>query len=247
MAFDFTGKTVLVTGASQGIGQATARLFAESGASLVLVARTQSTLDEVAGQIGGGARTCAMDLSRTTAAAELARAFPEVDILINNAGAVPGGGIDDLTDEELRAAYDLKLFGYMGMCRAFYPVMRARGGGTIVNVIGIGGVLRNPAYLYGATANAGLTAFTQALGSTSYRDNIRVNGVSPGPVATTRLASLTAGQAGAWMLDKLPFGRPASTDEVAAIIGFTASDLCSYVSGAILPVDGGRSATAMTE
>lgn len=238
------GRRALVTGASQGIGRAAAELLAREGCRLVLVARSPDDLTAVAERLGGDVATAATDLTEPGAPARLAAAFGDVDILVNNAGAVPAGGIDDLTDDELHAAYDLKLFGYMGMCRSFYPAMRARGGGVIVNVVGIGGMLRDPRYLYGATANAGLTAFTQALGSESHRDGIRVNVVNPGPVATERLARLSRSPAGAGMFDDLPFGRAATPEEVATVIAFVASDVSGYTSGAVIAVDGGRSARA---
>lgn len=248
MNISLEGKRALVTGASQGIGRATAKLLADTGCELVLVSRTRADLDALAAEIGDKAVACAVDLSEAPAAGRLAERFPDIDILVNNAGAIPAGGIDDLDDAQLGAAYDLKLFGYIRMCRAFYPRMRQLGRGVIVNVIGIGGLLRDPAYIYGAAANAGLVAFTQSLGSASHRDGVRVVGVNPGPASTARLLALDQASRDehgrSSLFDNLPFGRAARPEEIATMITFLASDLCGYVSGTVVAVDGGRSASA---
>ena len=125
----------------------------------------------------------------------LAKDFPDVDILVNNAGAIPGGQLAEIDEARWRAAWDLKVFGTINMTRAFYPLMKARGGGVIINVIGNAALTRDPEYICGATANAGLTAFTESLGSTSLRDGIRINAVSPGPTATDRLVGLASKKA----------------------------------------------------
>lgn len=248
MDLQLKGKRALITGASQGIGRATAELLAKEGCDLVLVSRTKADLEAVAESLGGNVAIHAADLSETGAPERLADAFPDIDILVNNAGAVPAGGIDDLSDAELRVAFDLKLFGYIGMCRSYYPRMRSRGRGVIVNVVGIGGQIRDPRYLYGAAANAGLTAFSQALGSESHRDGIRVVVINPGPVSTERLIALDRASRDASgrssLFDNLPFGRAATPEEIATAIAFVASDVSAYVSGAVLAVDGGRSARA---
>lgn len=245
MDLGLNGRTALVTGGSQGIGRATAQLLSEEGCNLA--ARTQASLDTFAASLPTPARTVSVDLSREGAAEELAARFPDVDILVNNAGAIPGGTIDQISETEWRAAWELKLFGYIAMCRSFYPLLKARGGGVIVNVVGIGGQLRDPRYICGATANAALIAFSQTLASESHRDNIRVVIINPGAVATERLASLDKAMRskdGGSAFPDLPFDRPASPEEIAAAIAFAASPRSAYTNGAVINVDGGYSLRA---
>ncbi len=160
----------------------------------MLVSRSATDLEAakkaIEGAHGARVRTDACDLADGTQVARLAAAFPDIDILVNNAGAIPGGTLGDVDEARWRAAWDLKVFGTINMTRAFYPLMKARGGGVIVNVIGNAATTHDPNYICGVTGNAGLTAFTQAIGSGSLRDGIRVVGVSPGPTATDRLAGL---------------------------------------------------------
>lgn len=248
MNLGLEGKVALITGASAGIGRATARELAAEGCRLVLAARTQDRLDAVAAELSVETQTVAVDLSQRGAADMLAQRFPHVDILVNNAGAIPGGSLSEIGETEWRAAWDLKVFGYIAMCRAFYPLMKTRGHGVIINVVGIGGLLRDPRYICGATGNAGLTAFSQALGSESHRDGIRVIVINPGPVATERLTRLNQQMQGAdgpaAAFAQLPLGRAAHPEEIAAAIAFAASERSAYTSGAIINIDGGRSARA---
>jgi len=133
------GKTALVTGASKGIGRACAMTLAAEGCDVVLVARTARDLDVVAREIRDrtavAVRTVAADLSSAEAIERLANAIGELDVLVNNAGAIPPGDLTSLDEATWRRAWDLKVFGYIAMCRAFYAKLKARGG-VIVNVIG---------------------------------------------------------------------------------------------------------------
>src|SRR5580704_5143540 len=146
-----------------------------------------------------------------------------VDILVNNAGAIPGGTLFDVDEARWRTAWDLKVLGTINMTRAFYPLMKARSGGAIINVIGNAARTHDPDYICGVTGNAGLTAFTEAIGSGSMRDGIRVNGVSPGPTATDRLVNLAGrkaqerfGDPARWpeLCTSLPAGRVGQPAEV---------------------------------
>lgn len=243
MDLDLAGKTALITGGSKGIGLATARVLAAEGCRLILVARDAVSLAEARSSIEGDVEIHALDLTQPGSADGLGRQFGDVDVLINNAGAIPGGTLEQLSEEVWRASWELKLFGYIALCRRYYALMRRRGGGTIINVIGVGGLLHDPRYICGATANAALMAFTQTLGSASADTNIRVNAVNPGPVATERLTRLNAqmgpgGPGG----DGMPFGRAAAPEEIAAAVAFLASGRSAYTSGAIVNVDGGLSA-----
>ena len=191
MDLNLKGKVALITGASRGIGRAVAEALGAEGCDLVLTSRTARDLDAVKASIEKQnkvtVRTVAADLSDSVTVGRLTNDFPAIDILINNAGAIPGGQLAEIDETRWRVAWDLKVFGTINMTRAFYPLIKARGGGVIINVIGNAALTRDPEYICGATANAGLTAFTESLGSTSLRDGIRVNAVSPGPTATDRL------------------------------------------------------------
>jgi len=246
MDLKLAGKAALVTGASKGIGAATATLLAREGCDVVLVARTADALAVQADAIRGGARsrvqTFCADLSRHDEVLRVAETFPAVDILVNNAGAIPGGTLADIDDAQWREAWDLKVFGYIALTRAYYARMRERGGGVVINVIGAAANTKPAAYICGATANAALEAFTQTLGRASPKDGVRVLGLHPGPVATERLKTLAAQTRGGMNFSAMPFGRAAEPEEIAAAVAFLASPLSAYTYGTIISIDGGISA-----
>ncbi|TVQ38224.1 MAG: SDR family oxidoreductase [Geminicoccaceae bacterium] len=257
MDLGLDGKRVLVSGGSRGIGLATARLFAEEGCRLVLVARDQEGLEAARAELPATTDVVlvAADLADPKLARRLADDHPDVDVLVNNAGAIPGGNLLAVDDATWRRAWDLKVLGYVNMSRAFYPRMQARACGVIVNVIGNAAETLDPDYICGVTGNAALVAFTKSLGSTSEGDGIRVLGINPGPVATGRLvkrmqarAAERLGSAERWqeLLAPLPFGRAATPDEIAALIAFLASRHSAYTSGTVVTVDGGASGRSAT-
>lgn len=245
MDLQLAGRSVLITGASKGIGEALAGAFAVEGAKLHLVARSADRLDELArrlrAQHGVDVSVHAADLGDPAAATSLAEAAPEVDILINNAGAVPGGTLWQVDDVRWREAWSLKVFGYVALARAIYPLMKQRGGGVIVNNIGVAGEIFDAKYICGSSANAGLMAFTRALGGRSLDDGIRVVGVNAGPVDSHRFRKLQADRGDSGALSHLPQSRPASIAEIVNAILFLASPVSGYTSGTILTVDGGLS------
>lgn len=247
MDLDLTGKLAVVTGASKGIGASIARTLAREGCDLVLVARDADALQSVAASISEetGRRTHVLvaDLSNRDDVERLTQQWSEADILINNAGAIPGGRIDQVDEATWRAAWDLKVFGYVNLTRAFYAGMITRGHGVIVNIVGAAAQIRDPSYICGVTANAALVAFTMSLGSDSHIHGVRIVGVSPGPVATERLLQLDG------MVKSSaarPFGRAASPEEIASATAFLASPKSGYTSGTVLTIDGGISARAAT-
>lgn len=255
MDLELTGKTVLITGGSRGIGRAAADLLAAEGCHLVLVARNAGTLELARSELVRTANVrvdvVAADLSRSAEVGHLAARFPDIDILVNNAGAIPGGDLIEIDEATWRAAWDLKVFGYINMCRAFYALMAARGAGVIINVIGAAALTRDPDYICGATGNAALVAFTQSLGSISVRAGVRVVGINPGPVATDRLVTLYRKKAqarglhpDAWpeLVKPLPFARAATPREIAAAIAFLASEPSGYTSGSVIAIDAGAGA-----
>jgi 3-oxoacyl-[acyl-carrier protein] reductase len=234
------GRRALVTGGSKGIGHACAEALAAEGCEVAIASRQPPA--------SGPFRAMAVDLSQRGAAEALAAWAGEIDILVNNAGAIPGGDLLKVDEDAWRRAWDLKVFGYINLTRQVYAAMKSRGGGVIVNIIGAAGEKMNAAYIAGSTGNAGLMAFTRALGGASHADNIRVVGINPGPVATDRLVGLYRQMAATQLGDAaryeelfkgMSFGRPARADEIAATAAFLASPRSSYTSGCIVTIDGG--------
>ena len=255
MDLQLTGKWALITGASKGIGRATAECLAAEGCNVVLVSRTQTDLvraqEAILQKHDIKVDIVTVDLSDSSNVDRLARDFPHIDILINNAGAIPGGRLLQVDEKTWRAAWDLKVFGYINMCRVFYPLMEKRGSGVIINVVGNAAQTHDSNYICGVAGNAALTAFSQSLGSVSPKDGIRVISINPGAVETDRLVGLLKkkaqdrfGNAESWreLLKPLPFNRACSPEEVGAMIAFLASKRCSYSSGSVVIIDAGQSA-----
>ena len=143
MDLRLTGKTVLITGGSKGIGRAAAFSLAAEGVDVVLAARDPAALSAAADAIRArhqvSVTVVPADLSRQDEVERIAASAGEIDILVNNAGAIPPGSLTTVDNETWRRAWDLKVFGFISLCRALYPAMAARGGGVIVNIIGAAG------------------------------------------------------------------------------------------------------------
>jgi len=258
MKLDLQGKRVLITGGSSGIGAATAHVFASIGADVVLVARNADKLKQVQSSITATLKekqlrnvnieTQVCDVSTARNIDNLSKAVGAFDILINNAGAVPSGSLLDVDDQAWRTGWDSKVFSYINMCRTFYPIIRNQGGGVIVNVLGNGSLMKRPDYLCAGMGNAALDFFTETLGGSSPKDNIRVIGISPGPVDTERYQNIakkriqTLGKP-----RQYPFDRIANPQEIGRLIAFCSSDFCAYVSGTILVADAGMSVSKALE
>lgn len=252
MQLNLSDKRVLITGASQGIGEGLAEVFAEEGCHLHLVARSGDKLDAIAERLraahGVTITTHQQDIAGSGAAEAIAEAAGNVDVLVNNAGAIPGGDLWQVDADSWRKGWEVKVFGYIDLCRVFYARMKAVGGGVILNNIGNGGENPDFRYIAGSTGNAALMAFTRALGGKSLDDGIRVVGVNPGPVATDRIVKIMKNRAReAWgdegrhteLLAEYPLGRAAHVREVADMFAFLASPRSAYTSGCIVTVDGG--------
>lgn len=254
MDLGLAGKRVLVTGGSKGIGFATAREFAREGARAVIVSRDEARLEAAAAAIRSetGAEVTAMaaDLSTDAGREAVFANHGDVDVLVNNAGAIKAGGLTDLSMDEWRAGWELKVFGYIHLCKLFAPAMFGRSSGVIVNIIGMGGRAFRSNYICGAAGNAALIGFTSALGSQSPQHNVRVFGINPSVTLTDRMtdqlkthARNRFGDENRWaeMLDnsRFPFGRPAGADEIAALATMLASERAHYLSGTVIDMDGG--------
>ena len=254
MDLGLRGKKALVTGASKGIGRACAEALAEEGCDVALVARTAADLDVARAAIVAkhnvGVRAFPLDLSDSKNVDKLAAECADTEILVNNAGAIPGGNIDTVDEARWREAWDLKVFGYINMTRRFYALMRERNQGVIVNILGAAGQNPDFDYIAGSSGNASLMAFTRAMGGTSPRDGLRVVGVNPGPVLTERLVTLTRqraqlrlGDPERWqeLMQGHAFGRAAKPEEIASMVAFLASEKSGYTTGTIITIDGGGS------
>lgn len=255
MNIDLGGKHVLVTGASKGIGLALARTLAAEGCNLHLAARDMERLGHVRDTLAKEfpdieVRIYQADLSLPEDQKRLAQQCDFVDILVNNAGSAPAGDLAHTTDEVWRNAWDLKVYGYIMLTRYLFGAMQKRGSGVIANVIGYAGDRLQSKYIIGSTGNAALMAFTRSLGSQSTEFGVRVVGVNPSLTATERGQTMLK----AWSEDKygtpdrwkefeaslgLPFGRMATVNEIADVVTFLVSPRASYISGAVLNVDGG--------
>ncbi len=250
------GKTALITGGSKGIGRAIAACLAEEGCHLHLAARNTEDLETCASELRAKYSATVtihpMYLSIGDNAVALVAACADVDILVNNAGAIAAGSISDIDEATWRGGWDLKVYGFVNLAREMYRAMKARGHGVILNVIGIaGGEVTEFNYIAGTTGNAGLAAFTRAMGGGSPVDNIRVLGINPGMTATERLVNLMRQNAtnkgfdpDDWrqLTTTMPFGRLAEPEEVADLCTFLVSDRAAYISGTVVTIDGGLSA-----
>lgn len=247
------GKTALVTGGSKGIGFSVARALAAEGCRVHLVARGSDGLAEAHRRIrdelpSAVIRTHAVDLGDPRGPSMLQDVLSEVEILVNNAGSIPGMHLPDAGPAQWQQAWATKVFGFIELSRLAYGHMAARRTGAIVNIIGIAGERARGEYIMGCTGNAALMAFTRALGGESVDHGVRVVGVNPSLTNTERGAAIlnatsrrTYGDERhqADVLGKLPFGRMAEPAEIADMVAFLASNRASYVSGTVIDVDGG--------
>ena len=256
MDLGLTGKRALITGASKGIGLAIAQALAAEGCAVDIAGRTRASLDAAAETIGkmappnAAVRVHVADLGKAEDQVQLAEACAGADILVNNAGAAAAGSLDETSEAGWRDSWDLKVFGYINLSRAFYREMKARRDGVILNVIGYAGERHNAKYVIGSTGNAALMAFTRTAGSASPDFGVRILGVNPGYTATDRaegqmrtFAEKKFGDAERWRdIEKefnLPFGRMATPREIADTVAFLVSPRAGYISGTIVTVDGG--------
>jgi meso-butanediol dehydrogenase/(S,S)-butanediol dehydrogenase/diacetyl reductase len=243
----FTDSVVLISGGGSGIGAATAARFAAEGARVVICGRRKEKLDEVAADNEGSIAGHELDVSDPAAVREVvANVIAEyggIDVVVNNAGIGPSGPVPEVSDEDWTTMLETVLGGAFHVSRAALPSLIERRG-CIVNVSsvsGLGGDWGGAAY---NAAKGGLTNLTRAMALDHGGDGVRVNAVAPSFTATDMTSGMKDDQDLVdRFMDRLPLGRPAQPSEVAAVIAFLASEDASFVNGAIIPVDGGLTAS----
>ena len=256
MDLGLAGTRCIITGASKGIGAATAERLAAEGASLALIARTASQLEATASRIsaehGVEVHPIAGDLSTptgaTTAADAAIGALGGLDVLINNAGASPAGTFDQLDDDAWHGAFDLKLMGYVRMMRAALVPMRANRKGVIINVGGAAARQASPGYVLGCF-NIAIAHLTRTTAEHVAVDGIRAVCLHPGPTETERYTGMlqVAADRTCTPLEtvreraaaSVPIGRLGDPDEVASMLTILCSDAASLMTGESFLVDGG--------
>jgi len=257
MELGLKGRVVLITGGSKGIGLACARAFAGEGARVAIASRSEENLAAARGVLareGFEVVSSAADFSKPDdaqrAAAETEKRLGPIDILVNSAGAAKRHQWEKLDADAWHQGMDSKFFTYVHAMDAVRQGMITRRRGTIVNIIGMGGKTATPIHLPGGAANAALMLVTAGWANTLGKYGIRVNGVNPANTLTERLQEalrldaekqgITEAEALKRNEERVPLGRLAKPEEVAAVVLFLASEQASYVTGAIIPMDGGR-------
>jgi citronellol/citronellal dehydrogenase len=256
MGFDFHNKHVLVTGASEGIGAVTARLFAEHGADVTIAARRADKLDEAAGRIRGTGRRClavpadVTDPLQVQALIERClQEFGRIDILVNNAGGSVRSSLRKLTPELWRAGRALNLDGAAYCTMEVGKHFLERKAGVIVNISSVAGINGTMGEVPYSSAKAGVQMLTRVAAAEWGPYGVRVNCVAPGMTITEKVQKKFA--AGIYNSEQVsarfPLRRPGTCEEVAYAVLFFASDFASYITGQTLAVDGGPPISGFTD
>ena len=246
--FQLDDKVALVTGASKGIGEAMARGLAEFGAKVVVNSRKQEAVDSVA------ATLCSQGLEATAIAAntgdtqeihylvdKTVETYGGLDIVINNAAANPVfGSIEKTNERAFDKIIDVNLKGPFELCKKAYPILKKRGGGSIINISSIGGITPEEFIGIYSVSKAAIISLTQAMAQDWGADNIRVNAICPGLIETKFSEALwTDEEILGRFLKKIPLGRTGRPEDIAGLAVFLASDAAAYCTGGVYTADGG--------
>ena len=231
-------KTVLVTGGSRGIGRAVCEAFSKEGYFVIInynksVKEAQTLCDSLKNAV-----TFRADVSDKEQVAAMVAAFPDIDVLVNNAGVSLFGVFDSVTRESIRELYDVNLFGTLNMTRAVLPSMIRRKSGAIINISSVFGECGASCEVDYSASKAALIGFTKALAKEVGPSYVRVNCVCPGVIDTDMNARLTIEEVES-LVESIPLERLGKPVDVANAVLFLASEKADYISGAVLAVDGG--------
>ncbi len=238
---DLRGRVAVITGGARGIGLACAERLLQSGASVLLWDKDEQALDRAASALKKGqVKTFAVDVASEPSVAAAAAASGPVDILVNNAGITgPNKTSWEYQPDEWRMVLEIDLTGAFLCARALIPGMLARNYGRIVNMASVAGKEGNPNAPAYSAAKAGLIALTKSTGKELAATGIRVNCVTPAAARTDLFEQMTQAHID-FMLSKIPMGRFVETREIAALVAWLASEECSFSTGAVFDISGGR-------
>jgi 3-oxoacyl-[acyl-carrier protein] reductase len=243
-SIDLKGRMAVVTGGAQGIGRAAVERFVASGAKVAIWDMDIALAEKTAKTVGPAAKACKVDVT-DTASVEAARDatvkdFGRIDILVNNAGiAGANATVWETSLEEWRRVIRINLDGPFICCRAVVPLMIRQDYGRIVNIASIAGKEGNPNAAHYSASKAGVIGLTKSLAKETAGKNISVNAITPAAARTAIFDQITQAHID-FMLSKIPRGRFVTVEEVAALIAFAASEDCSFTTGQVLDISGGR-------
>ena len=241
---DFAGRAAAVTGGAAGIGLAIAARLAAGGARVALWDRDAAALDAASSRLPGGAHAVALDVADGAAVERAARetqaALGRLDILVCSAGITgPNAALEDYPVDDWKKVFDVNVHGVFHCNRACVPLMRANDYGRIVNIASVAGKEGNPNASAYSASKAAVIGLTKSLGKELAKTGIRVNCVTPAAVRTAIFDQMTQ-QHIDFMLSKIPMGRFGTVEEIAALVGWLASEDCSFSTGAVFDASGGR-------
>lgn len=242
---DFQGRHAVVTGGATGLGYAIAQRLLASGGSVTLWDRDEAGARQAAAALGSGAHAVAVDVAQQPSVAAAVQATLQqagrIDALVNSAGITgPNTKVWDYPVDAWRQVMDVNLTGLFICCREVVPHMRERNYGRIVNIASVAGKDGNPNASAYSASKAGVMALTKSLGKELADTGVRVNCVTPAAVKTAIFEQMTPEHI-AFMLSKIPMGRFGTTEEVAALVGWLCTEDCSFSTGAVFDLSGGRS------
>ncbi|QKJ86117.1 3-oxoacyl-ACP reductase [Paramixta manurensis] len=243
----FNNKVVVITGAGSGMGASSAQRFAQEGAKVVLVGRTQAKLDATLARLAPGDHLAVQaDVAQREAVHQLAEKvlqhYGQVDVLVNNAGIHAQGKAHEASDETWKKVMSVDLDGVFYCIRAFMPAL-LKSRGNIINISSVSGLGGDWGMSIYNAAKGAITNFTRSLAMDYGADGVRVNAICPGFTFTDMTKDMKQNQAVLEKFyDRIPLGRAGEPEDVAAAIAFLASDDARYITGVNLPVDGGITA-----